>query len=506
MRPRNATSARFSARDVLGGLSVALIVIPQGLAYAEIAGMPPVTGLYAAALPALAAAPFASSRYLQTGPTAMTALLSFGAVTALATPGTTEYISLSLLLALLVGVARLGLGLLSGGTVTNYMSPPVVLGFSTAAAVLIISSQLPTALGLTGAPQGLLARAPDALARVDEWNGAALALALFVGAVVWGARRISPLIPGILIVVIVGLIVGAQSSYGAELVGAVPEGFPPLGLEFPWSRLPDLLVPGLVIALIGFAEPTAIARTMAARDRERWDPSRELLSQGFANLVSAFSGGFTVGGSFSRSAISRLAGARTKWAGAVTGAAVLAFMPFAGVLSSLPKAVLASIVITAVVPLARVPDLVRLLRISWGQSAIALITVVATMAFAPRVDLGVVVGVLAAASVHIYREGSRTRVDASYENGTLELSPGGVLFYGSAGALENALSEQLVANPECERLVLALDRLGRIDYSGVMMIRQFTEDATAAGLEVSVINIPAHAAGVFARTERRRPS
>lgn len=500
-RPEAAT--RFHPRDVLAGLSLAVIVIPQGLAYAEIAGMPPVTGLYAAALPALAAAPIASSRYLQTGPTAMTALLSFGAVSALATPGTDEYIGLSLLLAVVVGLARLGLGLLRGGTVTNYMSSPVILGFTTAAALLIISSQLPTALGLRGAPQGLLARAPDAVARFDEWNFAALGLVVVVSIVLVVARRISPVIPGVLLVVVAGVIIGSQTGYGAELVGAVPEGFPPFGVDLPWSRIPDLIVPGLVIALVGFAEPTAIARTMAARDRERWNPSRELVSQGLANLVSGLSGGFTVGGSFSRSAISKLAGARTRWAGAVTGLAVLAFMPLAGLLADLPKAVLSAIVIVAVSGLVRLREMVSMLRVSWGQSAVAWSTAIATMALAPRVDRGVVVGVVAAAVVHLYREGSRTRVDAGYDSGTLELSPGGVLFYGSAGALESALSEQLVANPDCERLVLNLEGLGRIDYSGVMMIRHFVADATGAGLEVSVVNIPAHATGVFARTEGR---
>ncbi|HDH03729.1 MAG TPA: SulP family inorganic anion transporter [Actinobacteria bacterium] len=492
---------RFTPKDLLGGLTVAFIVIPQGLAYAEIAGVPPVRGLYAAALPAIAAAPFASSRYLQTGPTAMTALLSFGAVTALATPGTDEYIGLSLLLAVVVGLARLGFGLIKGGTVTNFMSPPVILGFTTAAGVLILFSQIPTALGLANPPVGLAARLPDALARAGEWSGPAIGLSVAVALIVWGSRKLGPLVPGVLIAVAIGVLIGMNTSYPAPLVGAIPEGLPPISFNLPWSRLLDLAVPGIVIALVGFAEPTAIARTMATRDRERWHASRELVSQGLANLASGVSGGFPVGGSFARSAISRMAGARSRWAGAVTGLFVLAFMPFAGVLAKLPKAVLAAIVIMAIISLLDLPELLRLLKVSWGQSFVAWTTIVATLVLAPRVDLGVIVGVLVAAGVHVYREGNRIGVVAEYQEGLLKLRPIGVLFYGSAEALGRALSEQLALNPECRSLVIDLSRLGRIDYSGATMVRRFVEDAKAAGIDAAITRIPLHAEGLFARTD-----
>ncbi len=458
-------------------------------------------GLYAAALPAIAAAPFASSRYLQTGPTAMTALLSFGAVTALATPGTDEYISLSLLLAVVVGLARLGLGLIKGGTLTNFMSPPVILGFTTGAGILIVFSQIPTALGLTKPPAGLATRLPDALSRIDEWSLPAIGLSVLVGSIVWGSRKLSPLIPGVLIAVAVGVAIGTSTSYSAPLVGAIPEGLPPISLNLPWSRLIDLIIPGIVIALVGFAEPTAIARTMATRDRERWHASQELISQGFANLASGLSGGFPVGGSFARSAVSRLAGARTRWAGAVTGLVVLAFMPVAGVLANLPKSVLAGIVIVAVASLIDLGELLHLMRVSWGQSFVAWTTIIATLALAPRVDLGVIVGILVAAGVHVYREGNRAGVVAEIVDGTLNLRPNGVLFYGSADAVGRTLSEELVANPDCEHLVIDLSGLGRIDYSGATMIRQFVQDAIAAGMAAEIVNIPRHAEGLFARTD-----
>ncbi len=490
---------RFGFHDVVAGVSVALVVIPQSLAYAEIAGMPPYTGLYAAALPAIAAAPLASSRYLQTGPVAMTALLSFGALSAIAEPATDEYVGLAMLLAIVVGVARLALGAVKGGMITNYMSPSVVLGFTTAATLLIVASQSALVVGLPDPDSDLMRRAVDVVANPGTWNWEALALSVVVAIVIIGGRRVHPLFPGVLLAVVVGIAVSAATSYSGELVGQIPAGFPPFSLSLPWSRIPELVVPGIIIAAVGFAEPTAIARTMAVHDRERWDASRELISQGLANVASGISGGFPVGGSFSRSSINRVAGARSPWAGAVTGLAVLAFMPFAGVLAELPLAVLGGIVIVAVFGLIRIPDMVRLARVSWGQAFVAWSTAAATILLSPRVDLAVLFGVLVAAGVHIYRESSRTRVVTNFKEPELEIRLGGVLFYASVGALEEALTEQVAANPTVERLVLDLGRLGRIDHSGVMMLRTFVNEARLAGLEVRVANIPSHAQGIFQR-------
>ena len=479
---------------------MALVVIPQSLAYAELAGMPAYTGLYAAALPALAAAPAASSRYLQTGPVAMTSLLSFGALTAIATPGTDEYIGLALLLAVMVGAVRLALGLFKGGMITDFMSPSVVLGFTTAAAILIMASQSASIVGMIDPPSGLVPRLIEVLTSPTDWSVPALAVSAMTAALIVGGRRIHRLFPGVLLAVVVAVLLAGQIGYDAPVVGAIPEGLPPLSLALPWSRTLDLIIPAVIIAMVGFAEPTAIARTMAMQDRERWDSNRELVSQGIANIASGISGGFPVGGSFSRSSINRLSGARTRWSGAVTGLTVLAFMPFAGVIADLPKAVLGTIVIVGVAGLVKVPEMLRLRDVSWGQAFIAWSTAVATILLSPRIDIAVLVGMLFAAVVHIYREASRVRIIADYNEPHLELRLGGVLFYASAGPLEAALSEQVVANPGVETLSLDLTRLGRIDHSGMLMLQDFVRDAREAGLTVDVTNIPAHAQGIFQRS------
>ena len=488
---------KFSMRDVVAGLSVALVVIPQSLAYAEIAGLPAVMGLYAAALPALAAAPFASSRYLQTGPVAMTALLTFGALSTLATPGSPEYIGLALLLAVVVGATRILLGVAKAGAITNYMSPPVILGFTTAAAILIGSSQIASAMGVEDAPEDLLSRLVHVVTRPDQWDWKAIGLTVLVGSLIIGGRKLHAIFPGVLLALGIGLWIGSTDGYTAALVGHIPEGLPPFGFSFPWSRLPDLLIPGIVIATVGFAEATAISRSLALQDRENWDASRELISQGVANVAAGLSGGFPVGGSFSRSSIDRLSGAHTRWSGAVTGLLLLAFMPFAGVMETLPRAVLGAIVIVAIRHLVRFDEMFKLAKISRGQGSIAWLTAAATLLLSPRVDIAVLIGILAAAGVHLYRESSSLEIPALHEDQRLKLRPHGVLYYGSAGALNEALNQELAKHGECNVVELDLSRLGRIDYTGFEALHVFANTVRRADLEFEVVNVPAHAERIF---------
>lgn len=485
--------------DLIAGLSVAIVLIPQALAYAEIAGLPAYIGLYAAALPALAAAALASSRYLQTGPTAMTALLTFGAASRLAVPGTDEYVEVAIVLALIVGVVRLGLGLVRGGVVAHLMSSPALIGFAAAAAILILASQLPTALGVGGGDGSLLGDGWRALRAVGSWDWAAVLMAAGTVIVLLVGPAIHRRFPGVLLVMVAGILISEMAGYEGAVIGSVPVGLPALSLSFRFEHFWRLVVPGAVIALLGFAEVTAISRTFATQDRERWDPSREFISQGVANVVAAISGGFPVGGSFSRSSIARLAGAHTRWAGAITGLTVLAFLPFADVISSLPRAVLAAIVIVAVVRLVRLRTMTRLIGQTWGQAFVAWATFVATLALSPRIELGVIVGVALAAAVHLRRE-TLIRVSTEKEDGVLILRPSGVLFYGSAARLDETFATELAAHPEIESVVVDLEGLGRIDYTGALALKEFLDDAAAAGLETAVRDIPKHAEGTLNRS------
>jgi SulP family sulfate permease len=482
----------------VAGLSVALILIPQSLAYADIAGVPSYVGLYAAAVPLLAAAVIASSPYLQTGPVAMTALLTFGTLSTMATPGSAEYVALAALLALIVGVIRIAFGLMRIGVVAYFMSQPVLLGFTTGAAILIAASQLPNALGVAAPDGGLLYRAGWSVIHPGDWQPAAIVLGVITVVIVGGGRRIGPLFPGVLVAVVAGIAYSVVTDYGGAVIGTIPAGLPPFSLDLPWSQAGSLLIGGVVIALVGFAEPAAIARTYAAQDRTTWSPDQEFISQGLANLASGISGGFPVGGSFARSSVNKLAGGRTRWAGAIAGLAVLAFLPIAGILSDLPLAVLAAIVIAAVVRLIRIDQIVLIWPFSKPQAAVAGVTFIATMVLAPRIDEAVLLGIGLGVAVHLIRE-LRTSVESSYGDGKLTLHPIGVMYFGSTPAMEAELLYQASQHPEADVLEIDLEYLGRIDFTGASALKSFVTDIRRAGIEVEITNVPAHARRIIGR-------
>jgi SulP family sulfate permease len=502
VRPGLRRTLRVDPRDVVAGISVALVLLPQSLAYAQLAGMPADRGLYAAALPPIAAALFASSPYLQTGPVAITSLLTFAALTPLARPGSDEYVALGLALALVVGVVRLSIGLAKGGVIAYLMSQPVLIGFTSGAAILIVASQVPAALGADAPSDGVLERAAYAVRHVGEWEAAAIVLAVATLALALAGGRLHPLFPGVLVAVVLAIVYARLASYGGDTVGSIDVAPLDVPFDLGWGSLPELLLPGLVIAVIGFAEPAAIARTFAAQERRRWDANREFVSQGVANVAATVSGGFPVGGSFSRSALNRLAGARTRWSGAITGIAVLAFLPFAGALSSLPRAVLAAVVIAAVVPLIRVGPLLRLVRYSRGQFVVAAATFALTLALSPHVERALVIGVLLAIALHLRRE-LALEVSGWVEHETLHLRPRGVLWFGTARRLEDAVLAQLAQHAEARRLAVHLDSLGRIDLTGALALRALLQDAREGGLAVELVDVRPRWRGLAARVLER---
>lgn len=469
-------------------MTVALVLVPQSLAYAQLAGMPAYRGLYAAALPPLAAAFIASSPYLQTGPVALTSLLTFGALSTLAPPGSGEYVSLGILLALLVGIARLLVGLLRAGVIAYLVSEPMLLGFTPAAAILIVASQLPTVAGVAPGGDGILDRAFSTIGSPASWEVASVALAAGTIALMVVGPAVHRLFPSAFIAVAAGIAFGAAANYDGTTVGSIPGRLPPFSLDFPWQELPKLVIPATIIALVGFVEASSIARTFAARDRRRWDTNREFESQGVANIAAAVSGGFPVGGSFSRSALNRQSGAKTRWSGAVTGLVVLAFLPLAGVLSRLPTAVLGAVVIGAVVGLVRPLPYLRLARLSRPQFAVATTTFVLTLALAPRIEWAVLVGITLSVGVHLWRELS-LEVPSWTEGATLHLRPRGVIWFGTASRLEDQFVELMAQHPESSSLTVHLDGLGRIDTSGALALRGLLRRAHEAGLTVEIADV-----------------
>ena len=487
------TRGRATSRDVVAGLSVALLIIPQSMAYAELAGLPSVHGLYASALPLVAAGFFASCPYLQTGPVALTALLTHGALVTIATPGSPRYTGAAALLALVVGLTRLAFAALRSGKVTYLMSQPVVRGFTSGAAILILLSQFPSTLGMAAAGEsGLVGNTYRALSSPEAWNLAAAALAILTVAVTLLARRIHPLFPGALAAVLGGAVFSVLAGYEGPIVGDIPGSLPPIGLALPWGLLPGLVVPGVVIALVGFAETTAIARGFATQDRAHWSPDREFLAQGAANVVSGICGGMPADGSLSRSSLNRLSGAGSRWSGAITGLAVLVFLPFAGVLSSLPKAVLAGIVIAAVGGLVRPRLLVNVWALSRTQALVVWLTLALCLLLAPQIEQALLLGILLSLGIHVWRE-RRAGFHSWMEGEVLHLEVMGILWFASAPRLEEALIGQLTGAAGVSEVVLHLEGLGRIDLTGALVLKRAVDEMRALGIPSSLKGVPPQA-------------
>ncbi len=483
--------------DLVAGASVAVILIPQSVAYAQLAGVPATAALPAAAAAALGGAILASSPYLQTGPTALTALLTFGALGVLA--GTGEIaLEHAMLLALAIGVIRVVLGLLRGGALAFFVSEPMLVGLLPGAAITIAATQIPALLGVSDpSGSGIFGRAWETLVHPGSWDGQAVGLSLGALAAMLLGKRIGLGLASVPLVVAAAVVWSEATGYDGATVGALEAGAPVSPLGLPWGDLDDLILPALIIAVVGFVEPTAIGRTMLERER-RWDADRELLSQGVANVASGFAGGFPVSGSFSRSALNREAGARTRLSGAISGALVLVFLPAANVLSDLPTAIPAAIVIGAIATLVSPAPLLRLARSSRIQFGVALATLVLTLVLAPRIDQAIAIGIALAVGVHLWRE-MRVPIAASEDAGTLHLRPAGVLWFGSAARFEDEVERLIEQHTGVRRLVIHLDGLGRVDVTGARSLSRVLDDARRRGVEASIEGIPPVTGGMISR-------
>ena len=399
---RNADRMIFG--DVLAGVSVALLLIPQSMAYAELAGLPPEIGLFASALPPIFAAFVASSPYLQTGPVALTSLLTLGALNGLADSGTTQYVELAALLALIVGISRLIFGFLRMGKIVYFMNAPVVTGFTSAAVILIIASQIPKTVGNEIDVNGTLNRAYRSLSDFENWEIESLLISGVTIFLIIAGKYLHKLFPGALFVLVGGSMYSHLSDYKGPVVGEIPTGVPNLGFGLPWGSIDELLLSGIVIALIGFAEPASISRIFASQENQRWSANREFVSQGLANVASAFSGALPVGGSFSRSSLNKLSGAQSKWSGLITGVVVCVFLPFANILDRLPEATLGAVVIAAVIGLIRPKKLLFSIRDSVSDAFITWSTFIATLTLSPHVERGVLVGIGISILVSIFKK------------------------------------------------------------------------------------------------------
>ena len=498
--------AQLLRGEALAALTVAVVMIPQSVAYAGLAGMPLVTGLYAALLPPLLAVLFGASTRLSTGPAALSCVLVGASLVGLAQPGSASWVSLAVWLALLSGAMQVIVGATRSAWVLNLVSSPVLAGFTQAAALLIIASQLPSLLGLQGSLGELLHGAsvdPQALAYGVS------SLVLFIV-----ARRVAPRLPVMLIVLAAAGALSYATGYAEDgaVVGALPQGLPtPYWPGWPgWETFTSLLAPALVITLVSSLEMASSAKIESQRDGKRWEANQDLLGQGVAKLGSALSGSFATSASFSRSALTLYAGARTGWATVVVVLFVVLFLLFlTPLLSPVPRAVLAAVVVAAVSSLFKPRTFPELWKIDRVEAVTAAITFAVTLLSAPRIYWGVLTGMLLGLAHFLYlRLHPRIIEVGLHPDGSLrdrhlwELPPlapqlyalrmDAELDFASATAMERAIVEHLAAHPDVRHVCLFAQPINRVDATGVEMFGQMRKLLAERGitLHISGIKLP----------------
>lgn len=500
-------------RDAIAGFSVGLVLIPQALAYASLAGMPPVTGLYAALLPSLVGVMWGSLRVLAVGPVALTSLLTFSTLQPLAEPETGQWVTLAIWLAIYSGAIQLMLGVLRWGVLANFVSNAVMAGFINAAALIILITQLPSLLGLP-APQGGQWLAELAAAVADRPGVVLATSAIGLGALVLLRLQVRyrPGWPGMLLIAVAAIVLSAATGFdaaGGDVVGAVPAGLPSLK-ALPTMSLDThlaLLPAALLIALISFTEAMSSGRVLSRSRGEVWDIDQELIGQGLAKLTSGFSGGFPVSGSLSRSALNHHAGAATGWSALFSAAClVVVLLWLTKLLYYLPQAILAALIIAAIVNLIDIGVFRRLWRVSPPDAIVAMITMGATLLTAPKLHWGVSAGLLSAMFFYLYRLLHPRMVEVGLDaraltlrdrdrhnlppiaEGVLAIRMDSSLTYISAPLLERFVRQRLV-DREVDVVLLCASPTNDIDATGVDVLRHLNWDLQARGIDLQLSGV-----------------
>ncbi len=513
------------AGDLTAAVVVTIMLIPQGMAYAMLAGLPPQAGLYGAILPLLLYAVLGSSPTLAVGPVAVVALMTAAAAGLVAETGTPGYELAALWIALLSGAMMLAMGLLRLGFVANFLSHPVISGFITAAGILIALSQVRHLLGIQTIGKTVPEVLPSILANLGDVNLPTLALSVLVLAFLfWSRKGLAPLLRrlglpraaaaalakgGLFLAVLVStLAVWALSldQAGVRILGHIPAGLPPLALPgFDLDLIMLLIVPSAMIALVGYVESISIAQTLAAKKRQSIDPDRELVALGAANLGAGLSQAMPVTGGLSRSIVNHEAGAETRAAGAMTalmiGAALLALTPL---LFFLPSATLAAIIIVAVVSLLDFRALPRAWSYSRADGAAMAATMAVTLLLG--VEEGLMAGVGLSLALHLYRTSRPHVAEVGQVPGTghfrninryevvttpevLTLRVDESLYFPNARYLEELVQTRIAESPDIKHLVLMFSAVNDVDASALESLEMLLAKLHAAGVSLHLSEV-----------------
>jgi SulP family sulfate permease len=504
--------------DLVAAVIVTIMLIPQSLAYALLAGLPPEMGIYASIAPIILYAIFGTSRALAVGPVAVVSLMTAAAVGRIAEVGSTDYITAAITLAFLSGVFLLAMGVLRLGFLANFLSHPVIAGFITASGIIIAASQLKHVLGISASGHNLY----ELLVSLVEHLGGTNLITLAIGAgsaafLFWVRKGLKPLLIGtgmnarladiiakagpVLAVAVTtllawGLDLGAQ---GVKLVGDVPQGLPPLTLpSFSMDLWTSLIGSAVLISIIGFVESVSVAQTLAAKKRQRIKPDQELIGLGAANVGAAFTGGFPVTGGFSRSVVNFDAGAETPAAGAFTAVGLaIASLALTPLIAYLPIATLAATIIVAVLSLVDFSILKKTWAYSRADFAAVAITILATLLLG--VEIGVSAGVALSVLIHLYKSSRPHVAEVGQVPGTehfrnvlrhkvitddriLTLRVDESLYFANARFLEDYVYDAIAKRPQLKHVILMCPAINAIDMSALESLESINERLKSSGV------------------------
>ncbi len=504
--------------DLIAAGIVTIMLVPQSLAYAMLAGLPPQVGLYASILPLVAYAIFGTSRALAVGPVAVVSLMTAAAVGQVAAPGSAEYLTAAVTLAFLSGLVLVAMSVLRLGFLANFLSHPVISGFITASGILIAASQLKHILGIKADGDTL----PHLLAGIVDGIGGTNAYTLAIGGLAtgflfWTRKQLKPLLlargmnpraadlvakagPVAAIVLSILAVVGFDlADKGVRIVGDIPAGLPPFALpSFDFGLWGQLLVPAILISLVGFVESVSVAQTLAAKRRQRIVPNKELTALGASNIASALSGGYPVTGGFARSVVNFDAGAETPLAGAFTAVGILAATLFLTPLFRyLPQAVLAGTIIVAVLSLVDFAAIKRTWAYSRADFAAMAVTILTVLGVG--VEAGITAGVFLSLVLFLWRTSrphmaivgqvpntehfrNIDRHQVITDPSILSIRVDESLYFANARALEDAIYDRIADQPALRHVILMCPAVNSIDASALESLEAIAHRLSSAGI------------------------
>ena len=500
--------------DLIAGLTGGLILVPQGVAFATIAGMPPEYGLYAAMLPAVVAALWGSSWHLVSGPTTAISIVVFATMSPLATAGTSEYVQLVLTLTFLVGVFQLLLGVLRLGTLVNFVCHTVVVGFTAGAAVLIAASQVKNFFGLS-IPRGasvyqVLHDFVLQMAHINPWITTVALVTVLSGV---AAKRWWPRVPHMIVGMVCGSVVAyflnswkGESSTGITSIGALRVGFPPLSSpEFTLATMQTLAPIAFAVALLALTEAVSIARSMALKSGQRIDGNQEFIGQGLSNIVGAFFSGYASSGSFNRSGLNYAAGAKTPLASIFASLFLLFSMLFLAPLAQyLPTAAMAGILFVVAWGLIDFHQIAAIGRASKQESVILLVTFAATLTV--ELEFAIYIGVGLSLLLYLKRTSQPSVEDVKPLPGQSPAAFGtdtglqdcpqlkvvrinGSVFFGAVNHIQEALQDIDARQPHHRYVLLIASGINFVDLTGAHMLAQEAQRRKVMGGALYIFNM-----------------